>query len=105
METTNNNTPAITTNYIVTKGSIWDQLKYSLFKLLDWSIGGAICVSVFDDGAIFINDCPSSLRAELKEKIGGRTCDVSGFANKWGVDDGTDVYTVLKVVTDWINRQ
>lgn len=104
METAKN-TPAITTNYIVTKGSIIDQLKYSLFKLLDWRVGNAVCVSVFDDGNIFINDCPSDLKAELVKKLGGHACDAPGFANKWGIDDGTDICTVLRVVTDWINRQ
>jgi hypothetical protein len=103
METTNNNTPAITTNYIVTKGSIWDQLQYSLFKLLDWSIGSAVCVSVFDDGTIFINDCKSSLRKKLLKEIGGITDEPQG--RDWLADDNTDICAVLKVVTDWINQQ
>ena len=100
-----NGVPAVTVNYVITKGSIIDQLKYSLFKLLDWRVGNAVCISVFDDGNIFINDCPSDLKAELVKKLGGHACDAPGFANKWGIDDGTDICTVLRVVTDWINRQ
>lgn len=103
MDTKNNNTPAITVNYIVTKGRLWDQLKYSLFKLLDWSVGNAVCVSVFDDGAIFINDCKLSLREKLVKEIGG-DCGME-TDRSWFADDNTDIYTVLRVVTDWINQQ
>ena len=99
-----NGVPAVTVNYVITKGRLWDQLQYSLFKLLDWHVGKAVCVTLFDDGAVMINDCPSGLKAELKEKIGGHTSDVPGFTKEW-VSDDTDVYTVLRVVTDWINRQ
>lgn len=90
------------TNYIITKGRLWDQLKYSLFKLLDWSVGHAVCITHTEDGAILIDDCPTSLQNRLKEKVGGDVLESS-----WGAlpKENINIYDVIREVTEWINEQ
>ena len=86
-------------NYLITKGNIGSQLKYSLLKLLDWRIGNAVCVTRNAKGKIFIADCRQSLQIELLDKVGG-CCE----ASMWCGDIDTDLYNVLKIVTEWVNN-
>lgn len=88
-----------TTNFIVTNGNLWNELKYSVFKLLDWSVDNAVCVQLCEDGTVFINDCKISLQNLLTEKIGGHASGRSWFAR-----DNSDVFEIIKVVTEWIRQ-
>lgn len=85
-------------NYVITKGGIANQLTYSLFKLLDWRIGSAVCVTHKVDEGVFITDCKQSLQKVLTEKFGG-----TYESAMWSSEDA-DIYEVLKAVTEWINK-
>ena len=88
-------------NYVITKGEVNEQLKYSLFKLLDWRIGNAVCVSHdVENNYIFINDCPISLRHKLMDEIGEGVFDYVV-----GIKGDVNISDVIKVVSEWVNEQ
>jgi hypothetical protein len=93
-------TGAATMNYVITRGKLIDQLEYSLFKLLDWHVGHAVCViHRVETGWILINDCSEELAQRLLQKFGGTTLHAA-----WGVQ-GADISAVLREITLWIQEQ
>lgn len=92
-----------TVNYIITGGHLKDQLPYSLFKLLDWSVGKAVCI-IHDTerNYILINECKRSLQERLIGKFGGE--ELRGLPS-WGCEDTeANIYDVIKEVTEWVNE-
>ena len=93
-------------NYVITNGSISEQLKYSLFKLLDWRVGNAVCIThstAENYDYISINDCPADLRQRLVENLGG--VKIVGLTG-WDCEGSeVNISDVIKVVSEWVKEQ
>jgi hypothetical protein len=88
-------------NYVITNGSIAEQLKYSLSKLLDWRVGNAVCVSHdVENNYVSINDCPRTLRHKLMDEIGEGVFDYVV-----SIKGDVNISDVIRVVSEWVNEQ
>lgn len=89
-------------NYVITKGNVSEQLKYSLFKLLDLKICNAIRITHdLDKRFLLISDCPQVLRSSLYKRFGG-ACSMMSWG---GRDDKIDVFEVIRFVSKWVEEQ
>ena len=88
-------------NYVITKGDVKEQLKYSLFNLLDWRVDNAVCITHnMENNYILIYGCPTPLCHKLMDEIG--ECEFGEVVAMRG--DVVNISEVIRVVSEWVNE-